>query len=122
MSNKAEKQITVYGLSNCDSCRKAQKWLKAEQVEFEFLDVRKDGVDSIQLSQWLESEFAPTLINQRSTSWRQLSDSEKKQVEADPVSLLVTYPALIKRPVFLRGETVIAVGFNADTLKSVLNS
>jgi arsenate reductase len=122
MSNKAEKQITVYGLGNCDSCRKARTWLKAQQIEFQFLDVRKDGVNSLQLTQWLESEFAPNLINQRSTSWRQLSDAEKKQAQTDPVNLLMTYPALIKRPVFLRGETIIAVGFKPDALEAVLNS
>jgi arsenate reductase len=122
MSNSHTDQITVYGLKSCDTCRKAQKWLQSLQLDFRFHDLRADGLDEEMLGHWLGSEFSSKLLNQRSTTWRQLTDAEKASSTTDLKSLLVHHPALIKRPVFTRGDKVLAVGFKPAELETVLNS
>lgn len=102
--------LTVYGIKQCDTCRKALKWLESEGVEHRFHDFRIDGLHAGRLQEWLDSPFADQLVNRRSTTWRQLTD-DQKQLKGDAlVVLLLDLPTLIKRPVFVRDE-IIAVGF-----------
>jgi arsenate reductase len=122
MSNSHTDQITVYGLKSCDTCRKAQKWLQSLQLDFRFHDLRADGLDEEMLGHWLGSDFSSKLLNQRSTTWRQLTEAEKASSATDLKSLLRHHPALIKRPVFTRGNRVLAVGFKPAELETVLNS
>lgn len=107
--------LTVYGIKQCDSCRKALKWLAAEGVDHQFQDLRVDGLSGELLNGWLGSPFADKLVNRRSTTWRQLSD-EQRQFEGDQLlDLLLEHPTLIKRPVFVVDE-IVAVGFNPKEL------
>ena len=122
MPNKNGGEIKVYGLNSCDSCRKARKWLKDGQHSFQFHDLRVDGLDGETLDQWLRSDFAAQLLNQRSTTWRQLSAEEKASSASSPKQLLLKYPALIKRPVFTRDRQVLAVGFKPQDLESALQT
>lgn len=114
--------ITVYGIKNCDSCRKALKWLTAEGIEHRFHDFRVDGLEALSLSGWVKAAGWEKLLNRRGTTWRNLSDTEKDGVDhAKAEALMAGNPTLIKRPVFETGDQVL-VGFtNAeqDTLKSV---
>ena len=111
--------ITVYGLKNCDTCRAALKWLDAEDIAYEFRDVRKDGLDAGDVKDWLGAVGADTLVNRRGTTWRQLSDADKaKTSAADLTDLILKYPAIMKRPVFVTDDAVI-VGFK-DEQKSAL--
>jgi Spx/MgsR family transcriptional regulator len=113
--------LTVYGIRQCDTCRKAVKWLDSQNVEHHFHDIRADGLSADLLAGWLSSEFALKLLNRRSTTWRQLSEAERA-VEGDALqSLLLTYPTLIKRPVFVTAQ-VIAVGFRPSELEGLLAS
>jgi Spx/MgsR family transcriptional regulator len=103
--------ITVYGLKNCDTCRKALAWLGAEKIEHRFVDVRADGVAKKDLERFAKTAGVDRLLNKASTTWRGLSDNEKELAsEAQAVALMEKHPALIKRPVFDFGKTVI-VGF-----------
>jgi Spx/MgsR family transcriptional regulator len=103
--------IEIYGLKNCDTCRKARKWLEAEGLDHRFHDVRADGLDAATLQGWIAATGWETLLNRRGTTWRQLPDDRKANVdEAAAVALMLEFPALIKRPVFQSGGTVI-VGF-----------
>ena len=113
--------LTVYGIRQCDTCRKALKWLDNQNIEHHFHDIRADGLSADRLAGWLSSEFAPKLLNRRSTTWRQLTKAERAS-EGDALqSLLLTYPTLIKRPVFVTGQ-VIAVGFRPSELEGLLAS
>ena len=106
--------IVVYGLKNCDTCRKALKWLAAEGFEHRFHDVRADGLDGAEIDRWLGNVPWETLLNRRGTTWRKLPDADTDGVdEARARDLMLTHPALIKRPVFDDGARVI-VGFKAD--------
>lgn len=103
--------ITVYGLKTCDTCRKALKWLAAESIDHRFHDVRADGLDRTALAGWSKALGWETLLNRRGTTWRQLPETERENVdEARAISLMLTHPALIKRPVFDLGQHIV-VGF-----------
>ncbi|MBT3661270.1 MAG: ArsC family reductase [Rhodospirillaceae bacterium] len=106
--------ITVYGLKNCDTCRKALKWLIAEELNHRFHDVRADGLDGPELDRWLAGTGWETLLNRRGTTWRKLPDAETTDVNATKArALMLEHPALIKRPVFEVRSDVI-VGFKAE--------
>jgi len=110
--------LTVYGIKQCDTCRKSLKWLARQGIEHRFHDVRIDGLQADLLKPWLSSSLAPKLVNRRSTTWRQLTD-EQRQLEGDALlALLLEHPTLIKRPVFVTDE-IIAVGFNPKELSEL---
>ena len=107
--------LTVYGIKQCDGCRKALRWLEGQGIEHRFHDFRSDGLDAGLLQTWLDSSFADKLINRRSTTWRQLND-EQRQAQGDAqLQLLLEHPTLIKRPIFVAGD-IVAVGFNPKEL------
>ncbi len=107
--------LTVYGIKQCDTCRKALKWLNAQGIEHQFHDFRADGLPEELLQTWLDSSFSNKLVNRRSTTWRQLNDEQKELQGHALLELLLQHPTLIKRPVFVRGE-IVAVGFNPKEL------
>lgn len=99
--------LTLYGLKNCDSCRKVAAWLKAHQREFVFHDLRIDGLESALLHKWEAQIGWESLLNRKSTTWRGLADSDKTNLDrARAIELLLTHPALIKRPLLEVGEDV----------------
>ena len=111
--------LTVYGIKQCDTCRKALKWLAGQGIAHEFHDLRQDGLDRERVSGWLESGFADVLVNRRSTTWRQLSDAQRATSGDELVQLLLDHPTLVKRPVFER-EAIVAVGFRPAELEQVV--
>jgi len=107
--------LTVFGIKQCDTCRKALKWLDGQGIEHQFHDFRVDGLGADLLQNWLDSPYADKLVNRRSTTWRQLSE-EQRQFEGDAlVELLLEFPTLIKRPVLVT-DSIVAVGFNPKEL------
>lgn len=106
--------ITVYGLKNCDTCRKAVKWLEARGVAYKFHDVRADGLSQSQAAAWLKRGTADNLVNRKSTTWRALSDADKARAEgAGAASLLAEHPSLVKRPVIEAGSDLL-VGWTEE--------
>lgn len=112
--------LTVYGIKQCDTCRKALKWLSAEGIEHQFHDFRVDGLGETLLRSWLDSPFADKLINRRSTTWRQLDDQQQEMQGDAQVRLLLEQPTLIKRPVFVDAD-IIAIGFKPQELSALLS-
>ena len=107
--------LTVYGIKQCDTCRKALKWLDSQGIKHRFHDFRVDGLQANQLQSWLDSPLADRLVNRRSTTWRQLTDAQR-QFEGDALrDLLLQHPTLIKRPVLVKDE-IVAIGFNPKEL------
>lgn len=114
--------LTVYGISNCDTVRKARRWLATEQIEYLFHDLRKDGISVAMVAGWLERLPASQLLNKRSTTWKQLSDQEQLKSQTDELAnLLVRHPTLIKRPVFVTDSLVI-VGFSDNQSQLLLKN
>ncbi len=107
--------ITIHGIGNCDTCRKARKWFDEKGIDHEWVDLRDPGVDRATLAGWLEQVGADRLINRRSATWRKLpEDLKAAAVQGDAVAVLEDYTTLIKRPVFEAGGQV-RVGFDDTT-------
>lgn len=105
---------TLYGISNCDTVRKARKWLEARGIPFRFHDFRKDGLTADQVNAWCDRLGSEALLNKRGTTWRRLPQAQRDQLDETGLrSLLVEQPTLIKRPV-LEHEDQLRVGFNTD--------
>ncbi|MEM7327281.1 MAG: ArsC/Spx/MgsR family protein [Pseudomonadota bacterium] len=102
--------LTLYGLKNCDTCKKALKALEAADKNVTFIDIRSEADLPTVLLKWLSKAGADRLINRRSTTWRTLSEDERN---ADPMTLLAAHPTLIKRPVIERGDEVF-VGWSKN--------
>lgn len=111
--------ITVYGIRNCDTCRKALKWLAAEGMEHRFHDFRADGLDAARLRGWVAELGWERLLNRRGTTWRKLPEADRAEIaEADAIRLMAAQPTLIKRPVLDTGNARM-VGFS-DTERDAL--
>ncbi len=111
--------ITVYGISNCDTVRKARKWLEAHKVAFHFHDFRKDGLSQEQLKSWAEALGWEALLNKRGTTWRKLPDEAKSDVDqAKAIALMLEHPAMIKRPLVAIAEDEYLLGFSEDAYQA----
>jgi len=100
--------MVIYGLKNCDSCRKALKLATDAGVAHRFHDLRADGLPPGRLQRWLASAGWEALVNRRSTTWRGLTQAERTVAESgDAAALLERHPTLIKRPVIEAGDKVI---------------
>lgn len=108
--------LTLYGLKNCDTCKKALKALEAKGTTVQFIDIRAEADLQKSVPFWLAAAGADLLINRRSTTWRGLSEEAR---EGDPNSLLQANPTLIKRPVIEDGSTVY-VGWSKDVQTALL--
>lgn len=105
--------LTLYGIKNCDTVKKAKKWLDDNQVQYQFHDFRSDGITQPQIELWLTQIAWDKLLNKRSTTYRQLPDDVKNNLSENNVAeLLAEQPTLIKRPVVEHQQTY-SVGFNA---------
>ncbi|MGB8712095.1 MAG: arsenate reductase [Onishia taeanensis] len=103
--------ITLYGIKACDTCRKARKALEAQGLPFKVHDLRDDGLSAALLDHLLERVPLMTLLNKRSTTWRQLSDADKDGLDATSArALMMEHPTLLKRPLLDTGER-IRVGY-----------
>jgi len=109
-----EMTTTLYGLKNCDTCKKALKALEAAGIDPVFVDIRAEADLVAKVPVWLDAVGGKVLLNSRSTTWRGLGDAEKAGAEADPVPLLIANPTLIKRPVIEHGDDVL-VGWTPAT-------
>jgi Spx/MgsR family transcriptional regulator len=113
--------MILYGISSCDTVKKAKNWLDTHNIDYSFHDFRKDGLDAKIIDQWLKTTAWDKILNKRSTSWRNLEPEAQQSVNSENiVALLVKNPTLIKRPVLVVNDT-ITIGFNSDTYQGIFN-
>jgi arsenate reductase len=111
--------LTLYGIKNCDTVKKARRWLEDHGIEYQFHDFRQDGLNKKQLSGWVEQLGWEVIVNKRSTTWRNLSDKDKElTTNSQAVKLLLANPTLIKRPV-VQSNKVFLVGFKETEFKKI---
>lgn len=111
--------LTLYGIKNCDTVKKARRWLEDHGIDYQFHDFRQDGLDKKQLNGWLEQLGWESIVNKRSTSWRNLSDKEKDIASnSQAEKLLIANPTLIKRPV-VESKKNLLVGFKEAEFKKI---
>jgi Spx/MgsR family transcriptional regulator len=107
--------ITLYGIPNCDTVKKARAWLAARGTDAQFVDFKKGGVPPLRLDAWLASAGWEALLNRKGTTWRKLDDSVREAVvdAANARRLMLDQPSVIKRPVVEWAGGDITVGFDA---------
>jgi arsenate reductase (glutaredoxin) len=112
--------VKLYGIKNCDTVKKARRWLDSHDVAYQFHDFRVDGLELGDIKRWLKSVDAETLLNRRSTTWKQLDQTVRDNLTTEGIpELLVSNPTLIKRPV-LESEQGVLVGFSEKTYSNLI--
>ena len=112
--------MDVYTLKTCDTCRKALKILEANNIAHSNFDIRKDGISLETIQSAISALGWEAILNRRSTSWRQLDDDIKQNIDAQKAAQLINEnPTLMKRPLFIKGDTYI-VGFDKKAQEQVL--
>ena len=109
------KSITIYGIKNCDTMKKARAWLDGHRVVYEFHDYKAAGAPSDRLKAWTSELGWKTLLNRAGTTFRKLPDAEKEGLnERKALALMLEQPSMIKRPVLDVGGALV-VGFRPDS-------
>ena len=104
--------MKLYGLKNCDTCRKALKWLVGRGVPVEFVDVREGKISRSDIERFITRAGWEKALNRKSTTWRELSDDEKSDIgAAKAITLIAAHPTLLKRPVIEVGDETL-IGFD----------
>lgn len=120
----ASTSITLFGIPNCDTVKKARTWLAQQAIPFEFHNFKKDGLTAEQVEIWLKKIDFTILINHKGTSWRALTEEQKSSADnpANAMKLILENPSLIKRPVLQIHRdklTHIGVGFNEQQYQTI---
>ena len=108
--------ITIYGIKNCDTMKKARAWLDKHGVDYAFHDYKAAGIERPQLEQWAKQVGWETLLNRAGTTFRKLPDKDKNGLDAKKaIALMLAQPSMIKRPVLDLGRGKLLVGFAPET-------
>ncbi|MFK8256914.1 ArsC family reductase [Erwinia sp. AnSW2-5] len=115
--NTAKKPLTMYGIKNCDTIKKARKYLESQGVNYQFHDYRADGLDEALLQRFIDTLGWQALLNTRGTTWRKLEESERNAVDnpATALTLMLAQPAIIKRPLLCAPDGSMLLGFSEAT-------
>lgn len=106
--------VTMYGIKNCDTIKKARTWLEGRGVAYVFHDYKTAGIDEARLRHWVGEAGWEKLLNRAGTTFRKLPDADKAEIDADKaVALMLAQPSIIKRPV-LEGAGDLLVGFSPE--------
>ena len=106
--------VTLYGIPNCDTMKKARTWLDQAGIAYRFYDYKKVGVAEADLRRWVDRLGWEAVLNRAGTTFRKLPEAERVGIDADKaVALMLAQPSMIKRPVLEAGETLL-VGFTPE--------
>jgi len=111
--------ITIYGIPNCDTMKKARAWLDSQGIAYDFHDYKKSGIERAKLEAWSKKAGWETLLNRAGTTFRKLSDSDKQGLtESKAMKLMLEQPSLIKRPVLELPRGKVLVGFKPEAYEA----
>ena len=114
---------TLFGIPNCDTVRKARKWLEAEGIDYQFHDFKKQGITEEALRDWIAQAGLDTVLNRRGTTWRKLPEAERENLdEIKAKALLLEHTSMIKRPVLQLDDGSIHIGFKPDMYSELFSS
>jgi arsenate reductase (glutaredoxin) len=112
--------ITLYGIPNCDTVKKARVWLDGQGIAYAFHDYKKAGADPAKLAEWCDTAGWETILNRAGTTFKKLPDADKADLtQAKAIALMVGQPSMIKRPV-VEHPGGLLVGFKPDDWAAVL--
>jgi len=116
-------KITIYGIKNCDTMKKARAWLDKRGVDYAFHDYKTAGIERAQLEQWAKQVGWETLLNRAGTTFRKLPDKDKNGIDAKKaIALMLREPSMIKRPVLDLGRGKLLVGFAPEIYGAAIAS
>lgn len=106
--------MKLYGIPNCNTVKKARDWLDQHAIAYEFHDFKKMGLDAATAQSWLQQQPWEKLVNRSGMTWRNLSEAEKNAVidAASSQALMQEKTSVIKRPIVVKNDNIIALGFN----------
>lgn len=107
-------KLTLYGIRNCDTVKRARQALDEAGIDFHFHDFKVDGLDERVAQKWIDALGADTVLNRRGTTWRKLDPGQQARAETDCAALLAEHPSLVKRPVWAYRNS-LRVGFPKAT-------
>ena len=114
------KSITIYGIKNCDTMKKARAWLEKHGVDYVFNDYKTKGIEHERLEQWCRKVGWEILLNRAGATFRKLPESAKARVDArKAMQLMLEQPSMIKRPVLDLGGGKLVVGFTAENYSTM---
>jgi len=117
----AKARITLYGIPNCDTVKKARVWLAAHDVAYGFHDYKTAGINSEHLERWCRAVGWEVVLNRAGTTFRKLTEAEKENVDQrKAIKLMLAQPSLIKRPVLEIGTRTPIVGFKPEIYAAAL--
>lgn len=112
--------ITLYGIPNCDTVKKARNWLDARGIGHAFHDYKKVGIDAAHLTRWCDTLGWETVLNRAGTTFRKLPDSDKSGLDRDKaIALMIAQPSMIKRPIVAHPGGLLA-GFQPEQWETAL--
>ncbi len=115
------KAITIYGIKNCDTMKKARAWLDKHKVEYAFHDYKTAGIERAKLEGWANKAGWDALLNRAGTTFKKLSDKDKAALtEKKAIALMLAQPSMIKRPVLELSGGKLLVGFKPDEYAAVM--
>ncbi|MCX8956736.1 ArsC family reductase [Erwinia psidii] len=120
--NNKLNNFEIYGIKNCDTIKKARKYLDSHDVAYRFHDYRTDGLDASLLQGFIDQLGWEALLNTRGTTWRKLNEEVRGRVNnaATAAELMLEYPAIIKRPLLCSSDGSMLAGFNESTYQSFI--
>lgn len=111
--------MDLYILKNCDICRKAVKWFEEKNISVNIIDIRADGIEKQTISDAVSCLGWEKVLNRRSTSWRNLDDNQKADIDVEKATALITQnPTLMKRPLITSKDNFIT-GFDKASIESL---
>lgn len=112
--------LSVYGIPNCGTCKKAIAWLEANDIAFEFINTKDHPPKAAEIAQWVEALGNKPMRNTSGQSYRALGTTKDDWADSDWTAAFAQDAMLLKRPLFVQDGKAIAVGFKADQLQSLL--
>lgn len=116
--------MVVYGIPNCNTVKKARTWLEDNGVDYVFHNYKKDGITNELVAKFVEQKGIDAVLNKRGTTYRKLDETTKDQMANIPKAKVVMTenPSMIKRPIVMRDNSVVAVGFDEDHYKATFSA
>lgn len=113
--------LTIYGIKNCDTVKKALNWLDEHNVHYHFHDYKKEGVSANRLQEFIQKFGLENVLNSKSRVFKQLDDSKKPKNTAEAIQLMQQQTSIIKRPILL-GDSLQILGFDVDEYQKNLKN
>ena len=114
--------VTIYGIKNCDTMKKARTWLETHGVEHRFHDYKAEGIDRAHLERWVDEAGWEIVLNRAGTTFRKLDEAERTDITRDKaIDLMLAQPSMIKRPV-LEKDGKVLIGFKPEAYETALKA